>query len=87
MSRAAIPAHVLAALEQLATLAPGDLTAVGPVLLGTETARVLLCALDDAETLRHVRALLASGARPATVAALLAAPAAETLDLVPERAR
>lgn len=77
-----IPAHVRRALEQLARLDPGELTAAGPVQMGTETARALLCALDDAEILRAVRGLLASGARPATVAALLAAPAADTLGLI-----
>lgn len=76
-----IPARTRRALQQLARLEPGDLTACGPVLLGTETARALLQALDDAETLARVRALIAAGTAPATVATLLAAPAAETLDV------
>lgn len=76
-----IPAHVRHALEQLARLEPGELTACGPVLMGTETARALLSALGDAETLARVRALIAAGTAPATVATLLAAPVAETCTL------
>lgn len=78
-----LPAHVRRALEQLARLEPGDLTATGPVVLGTESARILLAALDDAGILRRVRELLAAGTAPQTVAALLAAPADETTGIVP----
>lgn len=76
-----IPRHTLHVLEQLARLRPTDLTAFGPVWLGTEVAREILAALEDADTLRRARELLASGAAPHVVAVLLATPTIETVDL------
>lgn len=69
-------------LEQLARLDPDDLTAWGMVQVGTESARVILAALQDAETLQAVRVLLDSGrVDPTTLRALLSASGAETLEL------
>lgn len=77
-----IPSTTRAALEQLARLNPGDLTAVGHVLIGTETARAILQALDNAQTLQAVRALL-DGRHMNTVMlrALLATGGEETIDV------
>lgn len=74
-----IPAPTRRVFEQLARLEPGDLTAWAPVTIGTEAARELLQALQDAETLRAVRALIESGrASPDMLRTLLAATPVET---------
>lgn len=81
-----IPAATRRALEQLARLDPGDLTAQGPVQMGTETARAILAALDDAETMRAVRALLECDRVSArALRALVATRGVETLDIRRER--
>lgn len=82
-----IPERLRAQLEEIAALGLDDVTAWAHVRLGTESARALLSALGDADTLRRVRELAADGIRPAVLRALLCAPATETLDLVQERTR
>lgn len=77
-----IPSTTRTALEQLARLNPAGLTAVGHVLVGTETARTILHALDDAQTLKAVRALLDGGhMNTAMLRALLATGGEETTDV------
>lgn len=70
-------------LEQLARLDPDDLTAWGMVQVGTESARVILAALQDAETLQAVRALL-EGDRVSVDAlrALVTTSGGETIEIV-----
>jgi len=70
-------------LEQLARLDPDDLTAWGMVQVGTESARVILTALQDAETLQAVRALL-EGDRVSVDAlrALVTTSGVETIEIV-----
>lgn len=77
---------MLRILRHIAHLEPHELTACGPVWLGTENCREILAALDDADTLKRARELLASGVAPHTVAILLAAPTTETVDLRPAHA-
>jgi len=70
-------------LEQLARLDPDDLTAWGMVQMGTEAARVILAALQDAETLQAVRALLeADRVSVEALRALVATSGTETLEIV-----
>lgn len=77
-----IPVYALRALEQIASLAPGDLTAVGPVIIGTDAARTILSSLDAAETLQAVRALVDGGkVTPGTLRALLATSGVETVEI------
>lgn len=73
--------RLLRILRHIATLGPQDLTACGPVWLGTENCREILAALDDADTLRRARELVASGAAPHVVAVLLSTPTTETVDM------
>ena len=70
-------------LEQLARLDPDDLTAWDMVQVGTESARVILAALQDAETLQAVRALL-EGDRVSVDAlrALVTTSGVETIEIV-----
>jgi hypothetical protein len=70
-------------LEQLARLDPDDLTAWGMVQVGTESARVILTALQDAATLQAVRALL-EGDRVSVDAlrALVTTSGVETIEIV-----
>lgn len=70
-------------IEQLARLDPDDLTAWGMVQVGTESARVILTALQDAETLQAVRALL-EGDRVSVDAlrALVTTSGVETIEIV-----
>lgn len=78
-----IPASTLRIIEHIATLGPGDLTAVGPVVLGTVGCRTILSALQDAETLKAVRALL-EGDRVSIDAlrALVTTSGVETIEIV-----
>lgn len=77
-----IPPQTLRVIEHIATLGPGDLTAVGPVVLGTEGCRTILAALRDAETLQAVRALVEGGkVTPGTLRALLATTGVETVEI------
>jgi hypothetical protein len=77
-----IPAYALRAIQQIARLGPRELTAVGPVVLGTEACREILQALEDAETLRAVRALVAGGkVSTETLRALLSSSGTETVEL------
>lgn len=70
-------------LEHIALLDANDLTAWGPVVLGTEACREILAALRDAETLRAVRALLASGnVNTHALSALISANGTETVEIV-----
>ena len=70
-------------LEHIALLDANDLTAWGPVVLGTEACREILSALQDAETLRAVRALLASGnVSTHALSALISANGTETVEIV-----
>lgn len=70
------------ALEQLARLDPGDLTAQGSVQMGTEAARAILAALNAEETLCAVRTLLESGSvSHETLRALLSASGTETVEI------
>lgn len=70
-------------LEHIALLDANDLTAWGPVVLGTEACREILSALRDAETLHAVRALLASGnVSTHALSALISANGTETVEIV-----
>jgi hypothetical protein len=70
-------------LEHIALLDANDLTAWGPVVLGTESCREILAALRDAETLRAVRALLASGnVSTHALSALISSNGTETVEIV-----
>ena len=70
-------------LEHIALLDANDLTAWGPVVLGTESCREILAALRDAETLHAVRALLASGnVSTHALSALISANGTETVEIV-----
>ncbi len=70
-------------LEHIALLDANDLTAWGPVVLGTEACREILQAMQDAETLRAVRALLCGGnVSVETLRALLSSSGAETVEIV-----
>jgi len=70
-------------LEHIALLDANDLTAWGPVWLGTEACREILSALRDAETLHAVRALLASGnVSTHALSALISANGTETVEIV-----
>lgn len=70
-------------LEHIALLDANDLTAWGPVVLGTEACREILAALRDAETLRAVRALLASGnVSTHALSALISSNGTETVEIV-----
>lgn len=70
-------------LEHIALLDANDLTAWGPVVLGTESCREILAALRDAETLHAVRALLASGnVNTHALSALISANGTETVEIV-----
>ena len=70
-------------LEHIALLDANDLTAWGPVVLGTEACREILAALRDAETLHAVRALLASGnVSTHALSALISANGTETVEIV-----
>ena len=70
-------------LEHIALLDANDLTAWGPVVLGTEACREILSALRDAETLHAVRALLASGnVNTHALSALISANGTETVEIV-----
>ena len=70
-------------LEHIALLDANDLTAWGPVVLGTESCREILAALRDAETLHSVRALLASGnVNTHALSALISANGTETVEIV-----
>ena len=70
-------------LEHIALLDANDLTAWGPVVLGTEACREILSALQDAETLHAVRALLASGnVSTHALSALISANGTETVEIV-----
>lgn len=78
----AIPAYALRAIKQIASLGPRELTAVGPVVLGTEACRAILQALEDAETLQAVRALMQGGnVSVETLRALLANSGTETVEI------
>lgn len=77
-----IPRYTIRVLEQIAHLSPGDLTAVGPVIIGTEAARTILSSLEAAETLQAVRALVDGGkVTPGTLRALLATSGVETVEI------
>ena len=70
-------------LEHIALLDANDLTAWGPVVLGTEACREILSALQDAETLRAVRALLASGnVSTHALSTLISSNGTETVEIV-----
>ena len=70
-------------LEHIALLDVNDLTAWGPVVLGTEACREILSALQDAETLHAVRALLASGnVSTHALSALISSNGTETVEIV-----
>ncbi len=70
-------------LEHIALLDANDLTAWGPVVLGTESCREILAALRDAETLHAVRALLASGnVSTHALSALISSNGTETVEIV-----
>ena len=70
-------------LEHIAHLDAKDLTAWGPVVLGTEACREILQSMQDAETLRAVRALLASGnVSTHALSALISAHGTETVAIV-----
>jgi len=70
-------------LEHIALLDANDLTAWGPVVLGTEACREILSALRDAETLHAVRALLASGnVSTHALSALISSNGTETVEIV-----
>ena len=70
-------------LEHIALLDVNDLTASGPVVLGTEACREILSALQDAETLHAVRALLASGnVSTHALSALISSNGTETVEIV-----
>ena len=70
-------------LEHIAHLDANDLTAWGPVVLGTEACREILAALRDAETLRAVRALLASGnVSTHALSTLISSNGTETVEIV-----
>lgn len=70
-------------LEHIALLDANDLTAWGPVVLGTEACREILAALRDAETLHAVRALLASGnVSTHALSALISSNGTETVEIV-----
>lgn len=70
-------------LEHIALLDANDLTAWGPVVLGTEACREILSALRDAETLRAVRALLASGnVSTHALSTLISSNGTETVEIV-----
>ena len=70
-------------LEHIALLDANDLTAWGPVVLGTEACREILQAMQDAETLHAVRALLASGnVSTHALSALISANGTETVEIV-----
>ncbi len=70
-------------LEHIALLDANDLTAWGPVVLGTEACREILSALQDAETLHAVRALLASGnVSTHALSALISSNGTETVEIV-----
>ena len=70
-------------LEHIALLDANDLTAWGPVVLGTEACREILQAMQDAETLRAVRALLASGnVSTHALSALISSNGTETVEIV-----
>ena len=78
----AIPASTIRIIEHIAHLDHGDLTAVGPVVLGTEGCRTILAALRDAETLRAVRALVDGGMVSAgTLRTLLTTSGTETVEI------
>ena len=70
-------------LEHIALLDANDLTAWGPVVLGTEACREILSALRDAETLHAVRSLLASGnVSTHALSALISSNGTETVEIV-----
>jgi len=70
-------------LEHIALLDANDLTAWGPVVLGTESCREILAALRDAATLHAVRALLASGnVSTHALSALISSNGTETVEIV-----
>ena len=70
-------------LDYIALLDANDLTAWGPVVLGTEACREILQAMQDAETLHAVRALLASGnVNTHALSALISANGTETVEIV-----
>ena len=70
-------------LEHIALLDANDLTAWGPVVLGTEACREILQAMQDAETLHAVRALLASGnVNTHALSALISSNGTETVEIV-----
>lgn len=70
-------------LEHIALLDANDLTAWGPVVLGTEACREILQAMQDAETLHAVRALLASGnVSTHALSALISSNGTETVEIV-----
>ena len=75
--------RILRIMEHIAQLEPQELTAWGPVWLGTEACREILSALRDAETLHAVRALLASGnVNTHALSALISANGTETVEIV-----
>ena len=75
--------RILRIIEHIAQLEPQEVTAWGPVVLGTESCREILAALRDAETLRSVRALLASGnVSTHALSALISANGTETVEIV-----
>ena len=79
----AIPASTIRIIEHIAQLEPQEVTAWGPVVLGTESCREILAALRDAATLHAVRALLASGnVSTHALSALISANGTETVEIV-----
>ena len=75
--------RILRIIEHIAQLEPQEVTAWGPVVLGTESCREILAALRDAETLHAVRALLASGnVSMHALSALISANGTETVEIV-----
>lgn len=75
-------AGLLSKLRELASLGLDDVTGWAHVRVGSVAAAEILSALDDADTLRRVRELMASGASPSVAAALLAAPTEETANIL-----
>ena len=78
-----IPPRILRIIEHIAQLEPQEVTAWGPVVLGTESCREILAALRDAATLHAVRALLASGnVSTHALSTLISSNGTETVEIV-----
>ena len=77
-----IPPHIRRILEHIASLEPRELTAWGPVWIGTEASREILAALDERATLAAIRALLdADRVSLDALRALVASSGKETIEI------